>query len=106
MGDSTRSDVWLRILGSLLRGTDIALLKDSEELAKITDQLERLHYERFGERVGRGSTISHNARASAIVAKWRGSTAASPMILCIKELRTEFNWSLREARAYVDSQWW
>lgn len=49
MGDKTRSDVWLTILGNLLRSTDIASVKEATELAAIADKLEGAHEERFFE---------------------------------------------------------
>jgi hypothetical protein len=108
MGDPKRSEIWLSILGSLLRGTDIALLKDPAELAKITDRLEELHHERFGFH---GQVVEINkipvVVASNIVAKWSGAYASSTSnkIMCLRELRTEFNLSLKEAEAFMDVHW-
>lgn len=109
MGDSsrTRSDVWLNILSSLLSGTDIALLKDPAQLAKIADELEQLHHDRFS---GKPTRIlpprpADPGSAMAIVAKWNSSDSASNRIMCIKELRTKFNWSLQEAKAFADKHW-
>jgi hypothetical protein len=109
MGDSskTRSEVWLNILSSLLSGTDIALLKEPTELAKIADALEQLHYERFS---GKPTRILpprplDPSSAQAIVAKWNSSGSSSNWIMCIKELRTKYNWSLQEAKAFADKYW-
>jgi hypothetical protein len=106
-GSRTRSDVWLHILSSLLSGTDIALLKEPAQLAKIADELEQLHHDRFSGKPTRvlPPRPPDPGTARAIVAKWNSSGSASNRIMCIKELRTKFNWSLQEAKAFADKHW-
>jgi len=99
--------VWLHILGSLLSGTDIALLKEPTELAKIADALEQLHHDRFSGNLARTlpPRPADTGTARAIVGKWNSSSSASNRIMCIKELRTKYGWSLQEAKAFADQHW-
>lgn len=109
MSDRTRSEVWLHILGSILRGTDIVMLKEPAQIALLADQLEEMHNDRFsssGDPKRRPPLPANSGTALAIVQKWYvDASSTSSRIMCIKELRKEHNWSLPEAKAFMDKYW-
>ena len=109
---STRSEVWLSILHSILQGTDVALLKSPGELASIADTLEEAHYTRFNDSGQKMPNTISNFRANdilhtqAIVEKHkRNPLSKNPRIDCLKELRTHFNLPLKEAKELLDKFW-